>query len=124
DYYASTTAGEATAGGAANYLQDVKVQQGELGAGVLQEQWQYYAHTAGGATVNPVATDTVYRNTDGTGAETTSSAYTWFTGTAQPQSVTITLPVVSAAQNGPGTADVETTYLDAYGRPVWRKDAD
>src|SRR3954452_6033918 len=66
----------------------------------------------------------VYRNSDGTGAEATSYAYTWFAGTGREQSVAVTYPVISAAQNGPGTADVETTYLDVYGRPTWSKDGD
>src|SRR5262249_19816931 len=85
---------------------------------------QYFAHSGGGVAVYPVATSTAYRNADGTGAETTSYAYTWFTGTAQVQSVTVTRPVVSAAQDGPGAADVEVTYFDTSGRPVWQKDGD
>src|SRR5262249_4051875 len=71
-----------------------------------------------------IANSTVYRNTDGTGPETTSYSYTWFSGTLQKQSVAVSLPVISAAQNGPGTADVQTTFFDAYGRPIWTKDAD
>jgi RHS repeat-associated protein len=124
DYYAATTAGETTAGGVAGYEQDVKVQQGELGTPVLQHAWQYFLHAANGQTVSPVATDTAYRNTDGTGAETTSYAYGWFSGTTQVQSMTVTKPVISAAQNGPGVADAETTYYDTYGREVWHKDGD
>src|SRR5262249_35087985 len=85
---------------------------------------QYFAHTAGSVTVNPVATRTVYRNTDGTGAETTSFAYTWFSSSAQVQSVTATLPVISSTQNGPGTADTATVVDDSYGRPIWSKDGD
>ena len=98
DYCTTTTATETTPGGAAGYQQDVKLEQGQQGTPILQETWQYYAHTAGGATVNPLATDTVYRNTDGTGAETTSYAYTWFAGTTQMQSETVTAPVVSAGR--------------------------
>ncbi len=123
-YYTTTTATETTPGGAAGYEQDVKLEQGQQGTPIVQETWQYYAHTAGGATVDPVATDTVYRNADGTGAETTSYAYTWFAGTTQMQSETVTAPVVSAAQNGPGVADVTTTVFDVYGRTIWTKDAD
>ena len=70
-----------------------------------------------------MATQTVYRNTNGTGPETTSYTYTWFSGTTQMQSETVTKPVISAAENGPGTADVTTTYFDTYGRPIWTKDA-
>jgi RHS repeat-associated protein len=117
-------AGEATAGGVLGYVQDTKVQQGQQGTAILQSQIQYFQHTAGAAVVNPVATSTVYRNTDGTGAETTSYSYTWFSGTAQMQSMTTTLPVISAAENGPATADVSTTFFDQYQRPIWNKDAD
>ncbi len=76
------------------------------------------------ATAYPVATASVYRNTDGTGAETTHYAYSWFPGTTHMLSMTTTLPVVSAAQNGPGVADVQTTVYDADGRPVWTRDGD
>src|SRR5207248_5658752 len=72
----------------------------------------------------PVATDTVFRNTDGTGAETTSYSYTWVSGTAGQQSATVTMPIVTAAENGPATADVVTTFFDNYGRAIWHKDAD
>jgi hypothetical protein len=72
DYYTTNTATETAAGSVAGYRQDVKVQQGQQGTLVTQESWQYYAHSAGGQTVAPVASDTVYRNTDGSGAETTS----------------------------------------------------
>jgi hypothetical protein len=112
-YHASTTAGETTAGAAAGYLSGTGLQRGELGTLVPQEAFQYYAHAAGGTTVYPVATETAYAGAGGTGARTTTYAYTWFSGTTKPQSVTVTHPAVSAAQNGPGSADVETTYLDA-----------
>jgi YD repeat-containing protein len=78
-------------------------------------------------TVYPIATSTVYRNTDPTnlGPETTSSSYTWYPGTTRPQSLTVTRPGISADQNGPGTGnpDTETTVYDGYGRTIWRKDA-
>jgi RHS repeat-associated protein len=124
DYYTSTTVGETTAGGVTGYYQDTKIQQGQLGSSILQATDQYFAHTANGATVDPVATHTVYRNADGTGAETTSYSYTWFTGTTQQQSVTTTLPVISSAENGPGVADTQTTFFDSDARPIWNKDGD
>jgi RHS repeat-associated protein len=124
DYYTTTTAGETTAGGVLHYLEDVQIQQGQQGTLIPQETWQYYAHAYNGQTIAPVATDTVYRNTDGTGAETTSSTYTWFTNTAQIQSETDSAPVISAAQNGPGTADVTTTFFDRFGNAIWVKDPD
>jgi hypothetical protein len=75
DYYGATTATETAAGGVANYLEDVQIQQGQQGTLIPQETWQYYAHAFSGQTVAPLATDTVYRNTNGTGAETTSYFY-------------------------------------------------
>jgi RHS repeat-associated protein len=124
-YYASTTATDSTAGGAASYLQQLSLQQGETGSAIPQQTLQYYAHSNGsGTTVYPVATNTVYRNPDGTGAETTTYSYTWFTSSTLPQSVTVTQPMVTTAQNGPGTADVVTIYLDSRGRPTWQKDGD
>jgi hypothetical protein len=77
DYYGTTTATETAAGGVIGYRQDVKIQQGQQGPLVTQESWQYYAHSAGGQTVAPVASDTVYRNTNGTGGETTGSVQTF-----------------------------------------------
>ena len=124
NYYSSTTAGPTTPGGVAGYLQNVEVQQGYPGTPIVPSQTQYYAQTAAGALICPVAAQTEYCNTNGTGAETTSYAYTWFTNTAQMQSETITEPVVSTAQNGPGTPDVDTTFFDTYGRPIWDRDPD
>src|SRR5207247_6121944 len=85
---------------------------------------QYYARTGGSITVYPMATTTRYRNTDGTGGQTTSYSYTWQGSTTQAEPVTTTLPTVTTAQNGPGTADVSVQYFDSYGRPTWSKDAD
>jgi hypothetical protein len=46
DYYATTTAG-----GAAGYVQDEKLQRGELGSPALQKFVQYFAHTDAGTAV-------------------------------------------------------------------------
>jgi hypothetical protein len=124
DYYTTSTAGETTPGAVAGYQQDAKLEQGQQGMPILQETWQYYAHTAGGNNVFPTATDTVYRDTDGTGAETTRMAYTWFAATVQMQSMTTTRPVISSSQNGSGVADQEASYFDAYGRQIWHMDGD
>jgi RHS repeat-associated protein len=123
DYYSSTTATETTPGGAAGYYQDTKLEQGKAGTPILQSSAQYFAHTAG-MTIYPVATSTVYRNTDGTGAETTSYAYTWYTGTTAMQTKTVSLPVISAAENGPGTADVWVYTYDPFGRVTQTVDPD
>jgi hypothetical protein len=74
--------------------------------------------------IYPVATHTVYRNADGTGAETTSYSYTWFPDSTQMQSETMTKPVIAADQNGPGVADTQTTVYDIEGRPIWQQDGD
>jgi len=67
--------------GATGYLQDVRVKQGELGTAVLQETDTYSSNTANSITVYPLTLSTVYRNTDGTWAETTSYTYTFFSVT-------------------------------------------
>lgn len=78
------------------------------------------------ATVYPLATETVYRNTDGTGGQTTTYAYTWFPASTQMQFQTVTKPGIPTTQNGPGVdyPDTETTFFDNYGRPLWHKDGD
>jgi RHS repeat-associated protein len=124
EYYAMTTATETTPGGVAGYQQDTKIEQGQLGTPIPQDSMQYYAHSANAITVNPTASDTVYRNDDGTGAETTTYTYTYYAGTAQIQSMTETLPLISAAQNGPGMPDVTTTQYDSYGRAIQSTDPD
>ena len=124
DYGTTTTATATTPGDVAGYSKDDKVQDGQAGTPILLDSTQYFAHTGGTATIYPVATQTVYRNTDGTGAETTSYSYTWYAGSNLEQSATVRQPVVSAVENGPGTADVSTTYFDTYGRPIWTRDGD
>jgi RHS repeat-associated protein len=125
DYGTSTTATSSTAGDVFGDLKDTKVEQGQSGTPITTEAWNYIARTTGGGfTLYKTANDTVYRNTDGTGGETTSFSYTWVGTTAGVQSVQATLPVISSGENGPGVADAETLYLDGWGRPVWFKDAD
>ena len=130
DYYSTTNANDTPPepgtdqGAVAGYQQDTKIEHGQLGTPILQESMQYYAHTANGITVHPLATDTVYRNTNGTGAETTSYSYTYYPGTVQAQSMTTTLPVITATQNGPGTPDVTTTQYDSFGRTIQSTDPD
>jgi RHS repeat-associated protein len=125
DYATTTTATSTTAGDAAFYLQDTKVMQGETATPITVGAEQYYTH--GGMmspTVYPLANQTAYRNTNGTGGETTSYSYTWPMSGSLPQSVAVSRPVISSGQNGPGSADVVTTYYDTFGRPVWEKDGD
>ena len=123
DYYTTTTATSTTAGGVAGYYEDSKLEQGTSGTPILQETVQYLAHT-GASAVYPMASDTVYRNTDGSGAETTSYGYAWYSGTDQMQTLTVTEPVISAAENGPGVADVSTYNFDVVGRVTQTTDPD
>ncbi|OQB80125.1 MAG: tRNA nuclease WapA precursor [Planctomycetes bacterium ADurb.Bin126] len=124
EYYAATTATETTAGGVEGYFHQSSVQQGELDTPVLQSHVEYFARHIQGKSAYPTANSTVYRNTDGTGAETTSYAYTWIPNTLQTQTTVVSLPVVSTAQNGSGTANQSTTVYDSFGRVTWTKDAE
>jgi RHS repeat-associated protein len=123
-YYTSTTATSTTPGGASGFLEKVELKRGELGSAVLQERQDYFTRSAFGITFIVIATSSVYRNTDGTGAQTTSYSYTWIGSTAGFQSITVTLPIIGTGQNGPGTAVSETTFFDNWERPVWHKDGD
>src|SRR5262249_5948805 len=86
-------------------------------------------HTAGDLTVTPVATATVYPTGSTANPLTGTPTYTWFsysaTPTGQIQSQTVTWPVVTAAQHGPGGAGAPgSTSFHAPGHPVWHQDGD
>jgi hypothetical protein len=115
----ATTATSTTPGDVLGYAKDDKVQVGQSGTPVLVDSTQYIAHTANGMTVYPQATSTVYRNTDGTGAETTSDSYTWISGTNEVQSDTTTAPAISAAQNGPGSGTAVFLGTDTTTQGTW-----
>ena len=71
--------------GRRGFEQAASVKRGETGvAGAAGRVDVLPAGGGAGATATPVATQTVYRNDDGTGAETMSFAYAWFAGAAQP----------------------------------------
>jgi RHS repeat-associated protein len=123
-YFTSTTATATSAGGVNGYAQATAIRQGETGTSISQSAFTYFHVSAAGVTVNPIAAGTVYRNTDGTGAETTTHTYTWFSGTISMQSMTVSAPVVTSSQNGPGTAAMTITYFNTLGQPIWTKDAD
>jgi RHS repeat-associated protein len=115
--YATATSG----GNVDTRLTDTLLHRGTGGAGVKQATTTY-ALAGDGVTVVPAAT-TVYRNENGTGAQTTTLSYTWQGTTALPATVTTTLPAVTTAQNGPGTATSSVIAYDALGRVAWAKDA-
>jgi hypothetical protein len=64
-----------TSSGPVGYLLDVKIQQGELGATTKLEQWVYVAQSTSLGTIYKISSDTVYRNTDGTGDRPEQAAY-------------------------------------------------
>ncbi len=141
DYWLSTTAGlveitDYDTSVSPHYIAANKVHQGwiypaETNAITLHTT-QYTSHQAdatyGGGTIYPVSSTTAYRNTDGTGAEQTSYAYTWYNlnsrATNALQSETTTLPLVSAGQNGPGTSATQVSNFDPFGRTTSTTDAD
>jgi len=108
---------------AAGYLASAALRHGELGTDVLQAAVGYTEQTAGDLTVRPVESRTVYRNDDGSGAITTSYVYADWTN-LQPRLIFTDLPVVTAAQNGPGEAVRLMSELDAFGRQTAAVDGD
>lgn len=82
-----------------------------------------YYRTAGAAIVCPTASQTQYKNADGTGAITTSYAYTWYEDTVQVERVITTLPAVLTDQNGSGVAAQTVAWYDLQGHVIWSKDA-
>lgn len=122
-YASTTTATTSAAGDAAGYLKAAAIRRGETGTAVPQQALTYIKNTAGGIDFFQLASDTVYRNADGTGGQTTTYAYTYASGTNRVASVTTTLPAVTTAQNGPNAATAVVVTYDTYGRPVWTKDA-
>ena len=129
DYGQTTGANPTTVNGVtgtdvAGYFKDDTVQQGYAGTPTLMDAQQYLAHSASGASVYLTAIYTTYAGPGGSGARATTSAYTWFGSSDRVQSVLVTRPNISAAQDGPNSADVDTTYFDAFGRAIWFKDGD
>ena len=61
--------------------------------------------------MHPIATSTFYRNTNQTGGETTTYAYTWHSGTVLPQQVTTTLPTVTTARRTARTRPMSAMRL-------------
>gem|GEM_PF-3424047 len=65
-------------------------------------------------TANPAAADRL----------TTTYSYQWHPASTQFSRRDSTLPVVSTAQNGPGTATTTSKVFDRRGRVTWSRDAD
>jgi RHS repeat-associated protein len=112
-----------TSGDAIGYLGSQWVRRGDDTSVVKLRDVTYTSRTANGATVRPIATDTVYPTAGGAGQQT-SYAYTWFDGSTQARSLTITHPVVSSSNNGSNSAVTEQALFDRYGRQIWSIDGD
>ncbi len=129
-YYDTTTATATTPGSVDKYRAQTRMKRGELdngtllAGGTLIDSRDYYTRTVGSDTIYPLASMTNYRNYDGTGAETTTYTYDWFTNTTRKKSLAISLPIATTAQNGSNAAAITTIAYDLYDRPVWTKDAD
>ena len=106
----------------AGYRKNEQIQQGQTGAPILVQSWQYTTRTAGGTTTYPVSTITQYPSTSATPTIVTSYAYTFYTGSVQVQQQTTTLPVISTGQNGSGVANMRKSYFDMYGNEIWSMD--
>ena len=124
NYAAATTATATTAGSVDRFVSSTAEMRGDRGTAVTQEAFTYFVQSGGGSTVMPLATRTTYPNTTTSGAQTTSYAYTFTAGTTQIVSQRTTLPTVTTAQNGPGTAVVTEQVFDAAGREIWSRDGD
>ncbi len=85
------------------------------GTARLRELTYLTQPVSGVGTVQRVATETVFRNENATGALTTSYEYEWYTDTLQPSKVTTILPVVQVAENGTGVAATMEQHYDLQG---------
>jgi RHS repeat-associated protein len=121
NYYPTTNL---PAGAVAKYVSSRQIRQGEIGAPVLQEVDTYTSRTGASATIYPVASRTLYRNTNGTGGQTTTYGYTWQGTTTEILQQSVTNPIVPVGQNGLGAATSAAAQLDAFGRTTWAMDED
>ncbi|TWT55980.1 tRNA3(Ser)-specific nuclease WapA precursor [Allorhodopirellula solitaria] len=117
-YYATTGSGAAT-----GYLESASLKKGSSGTPVLQSELEYTERTGGGATIYPIAKQSQFRDDAGTDRLDTTYAYEWYADTVQVKQRTVTLPVVTTAQNGPNTATTQKQFYDERGNLTWSMDA-
>lgn len=124
-YYSST---DPSTGAAAGYIFTKGVKQGSLGASEVREKLKYDTRTVGSVSIHPVKERLVYpvAGMVDSAAPKTIYSRTWYDNggapTFQVLELTITDPVVTAAENGSGTAGVSKQVFDRYGRVNWRMD--
>jgi RHS repeat-associated protein len=119
NYYTSTGWGAVL-----DYVQNQNVREGQSGSDVLLRSFTYTSNVdSDGNAVYPVATDVSYPDASDTSITiTTSYAYTFYTGTNQIETRTITPPVVSTGQNGSGSTYTITEDYDSFGNLTSRED--
>jgi RHS repeat-associated protein len=120
-YYTTTNIG---LGQVAGFMATTNLKQGQTGTAIPQSQILYTSRAGTSGTIYPVASQTVYRNTDGTGAQTTNLTYTWQGSTNQISQRTATFPIVTTAQNGSNAATAVDMVMDTFGRANWMRDED
>ena len=120
-----------TSGATTGYVLSTKWSQGASGSQYFDGSVTYAtASLAVGddAVVRPVvASSTEYTQaitTGSTGANTTSLATTFYSGSLAIEKVVTTNPIVSTGNNGSGSATTESVYLDQRGRTIFTKAAD
>jgi RHS repeat-associated protein len=134
EYAATTTATETTAGDVVGYEKARKVKNGIGGSATLVtlRETKYFAHATDDGTtqgtVYPVARETVYRETGGTGAIHTNYTYDWFDTIAgaeksgQVLQRTTTLPAIPTLQNGSNVSNMRVERYSDRGELIWIKD--
>jgi RHS repeat-associated protein len=111
---------------AQGYKTLVALKKGTKGAKVKQQEITYTLRSTKGGAIYVPATITEFRDAsakEATNPVTTNYAYTWYGGTFQTKTITVTLPAVPNSENGDGqTGTVKATY-DKYGFLIEQVDA-
>jgi RHS repeat-associated protein len=111
-------------GGALGMVANRNIRQGQSGTDVMTRSFTYTSNTdSNGNTVYLVATEVTYPVAGNQQPTITrSQSYTFYSSTNQMSSLTMTPPVVSAAQNGSGQAYTIVENYDAYSNLTQRTD--
>ena len=97
---------------------------GETNGPIVFEEYDYEARTVGSTTAYAISSYTYYDGeaSDGNDSATREYDYTWKNNSFQVEEITVTLPVVSTAQNGSGTSDTIKQWYDDDGNLAWTMD--
>ena len=120
-YYTTTNSGTGAVAGLLNFE---GVKQGSAGSLIKTRELTYENFTQGSRRVCPIRAETLYQSeaTGGSVPSTTTFSYVPFTGSLRFEQITTTLPVISAAENGSGTANTRIERFDQYGQLLWRRE--